>query len=270
MWRALDDRLERVEPQPWGALVTDARFPLIWDVNYARVETDDASLRLSDIDGPLEPALERVQAAHHHVVLFHPEELTEVIAQASRRGARLTWDVVMLLDTPASPTPRSQAVVEEVAGPDDRFFATVRRTLGEFGVTDDAVARQLLRIEREVMLPAGKRWFRVGAPGDEAALGSLIVLDGVGLVDHIVTMPPARGRGYAEAVVRRIVDQARAAGTDILVLLAEPEGPARRIYERIGFRSLTTIASTVERRQLVKARSSSSRHVGSPNSAKHT
>jgi GNAT superfamily N-acetyltransferase len=99
------------------------------------------------------------------------------------------------------------------------------------------------------MLPGGKRWFRVGDPGSEAALGSLMVLDGVGLVDHIVTMPFARGRGYADAIVRRIVAEARAAGVDALVLLADPDGGARRIYERIGFRPLTTIASSVERRQ---------------------
>jgi predicted GNAT family acetyltransferase len=49
-------------------------------------------------------------------------------------------------------------------------------------------------------------------------------------------------------VVRRIADEAFASGAETVVLLTDPGGRARRIYERIGFRALTTIASTVERR----------------------
>jgi GNAT superfamily N-acetyltransferase len=248
MWRALDDRFERVERHPWGAVVTDPRFPTIWDVNYARVESDDPALRSADVEAALEPALEAVSAVHRHAVVFHPEVLTQILAEASTRGARLTWDLIMTLEATAS-VAASDIAVDEVDAPDDAFLAAVRRTMSEFSVTDDAVADELLRIEREVMLPAGKRGFRVGDAGDEAALGSLMVLDGVGLVDHIVTMPLVRGRGYADAIVRRIVAETRAAGADGLVLLADPDGGARRIYERIGFRPLSTIASTVERRQ---------------------
>jgi GNAT superfamily N-acetyltransferase len=221
---------------------------MIWDVNYARVESDDPGLRWSDVESGLEPALDAVSAVHRHAVVFHPELLTDLLAEASTRGARLTWDLTMTLDAASSVAP-SEVGVDEVARPDDAFLATVRGTMSEFSVTEDAVADELVRIEREVMLPAGKRWFRIGDAGGEVALGSLLVLDGVGLVDHIVTMPSARGRGYADGIVRRIVAEARSAGADALVLLADPEGGARRIYERIGFRPLATVASTVERRQ---------------------
>ena len=249
MWRRMDERLARVEPQPWGAVVTDRRFPLVWDVNYARVESDDASLRLTDVEASLEPALEEAGAVHRHLVLFHPERLTRVIVDASSRGARLTWEVVMALaDRPAAGrVPDARALVEEVA-PDDAFLDVVQGSLGAFDVSDDAVAAQLMAIEREILLPAGKRWFRVRADGREAALGSLVPLGDVGMVDHVVTMPFARRRGYAEAIVRTSADEAHASGIEAVLLLTEPEGAARRIYERIGFRAVTTIASTVERR----------------------
>jgi GNAT superfamily N-acetyltransferase len=247
MWRALDDRLAHVEPQPWGAVVTDARFPLIWDVNYARVETDEPGLRLADVEAALDPALERAGAVHRHLVLFHPEPLSDLVVEASSRGARLTWEVVMGLggaaDGPADP----DVDVEEVE-PDERFLGVVRDSLAEFDVRDEGAADQLMAIEREVMRPAGKRWFRVVADGREAALGSLVPVGDVGLVDHVVTLPFARRRGYAGAIVRRIVVEARAAGIGTIVLLTDPNGEARRLYERIGFRTLATIASTVERR----------------------
>jgi ribosomal protein S18 acetylase RimI-like enzyme len=246
LWRRLDERFERVEPQPWGAVVTDARYPVVWDVNYARVEADDPRVGLDTVREALEPALERVGALHRHVVVFHPERLTGLIAAASSAGARLTWDLVMTLETPPS-AGEAAAAVEE-AEPDGTLLEAVRRSLHEFDVTDPEVADQLMSIEREVMLPAGKRWFRVGSPGGEAALGSLMLVEDVALVDHIVTMPYARRRGYADAMVRRIATESFAAGARTVVLMTDPGGDARRIYERIGFDPVTTIGSTVERR----------------------
>jgi GNAT superfamily N-acetyltransferase len=247
MWRALDGGFERVELHPWGAVVTDSRFPLIWDVNYARVETDDAALSLGDVEAALDPALERSGAVHRHVVVFHPEALTGIVVAASSRGARLTWDDVMLLEN-AAMEPAPSVAVEEVAEVDGPFLDAVRRSLRAFEVEDPAVAGELVRIESEVLLPAGKRWFRVGAPGAEAALGSLVPLGDVGLVDHVVTFPFARRRGYADAIVRRIAAEARSAGVRDLVLLADPNGDAGRLYERIGFRTVATVASSLERR----------------------
>src|SRR2546425_1106997 len=123
-WRALDGAFERVEPTWWGAVVTDRRYPLIWDVNYARVESDDPALTLAEV-------------------------------------------------------------------------------------------------ERYVLLPFGKRWFGVREGDTLVALGSLISHDGVGYIDHVVTFPQARRRGYASAIVARIVREARGSGAQRVCLLAE-------------------------------------------------
>lgn len=248
LWGALDEGFERVQAVPWGAVVTDPRFPQIWDVNYARVESEDPALRLEDIEAFLEPALQRAGAVHRHVVLFHPEPLSSILVAASSRGARLSWEDVMVLESPPLGEERSDVSVCEVHQPDGDFFRTVRRSLAEFEVHDPTAADQLMRIEQEVLSPAGKRWFGIGDPGRESALGSLILLGDVGLIDHIVTFPPARRRGYAEAIVRRIVAEAFEAGASALTLLAEPSGSAQRLYERLGFRTVGTIASTIERR----------------------
>ena len=56
------------------------------------------------------------------------------------------------------------------------------------------------------MIPAGRRWFvrRDERRGDgrPIAFAGLIVLEGVGYLDHVVTLPDARRRGHAEALTR--------------------------------------------------------------------
>ncbi|HEX9124366.1 MAG TPA: GNAT family N-acetyltransferase [Actinomycetota bacterium] len=243
-WRALDARFERVTSVPWGAVVTDARFPAIWDVNYARVESRSA-LTLAELEAELRPAIAEAGARHLHTVLFHPEEHTSLITEVSTRGDRLSWDAVMELRSwPASSLPPGPQV-EEIRRLDQRFWQDLARSLREFDVTEPAAEDQILRIEREVVLPAGKRWFGVRDGAGHLAFGSLTVLEGVGSIDHVVTFPEVRRRGYATAIVGRIVNEARSAGARRVTLLAEPGGQAQRLYERLGFATITQIASTL-------------------------
>jgi ribosomal protein S18 acetylase RimI-like enzyme len=75
------------------------------------------------------------------------------------------------------------------------------------------------------------------------ALAALLVLDGVGFIDHVTTDPSARRRGFATALTRRAVSEARRAGAEQAFLLAEPAGAGAAVYKRIGFRTVTQIAS---------------------------
>jgi GNAT superfamily N-acetyltransferase len=246
-WRALDSAFETVEPSWWGGVVADSRFPDIWDVNYARVETDDAALSVAEVESSLFPVMDRIGARHVHIVVFHPERLTALLSEASTRGDRLSWDTVMELRGKASAAP-SGTDVEEVDPHDPSFWPAYQESLGEFRITEEGAVRQLADIERDVLIPAGKRWFAVREAGRPRALGSLMGMEGVGFVDHIVTFPEARRRGYAGAVVRRIAEEARRSDLDHLYLLAEPGADAVALYERLGFDAIGHIASTLRPR----------------------
>jgi GNAT superfamily N-acetyltransferase len=243
-WRALDSAFETVEPSWWGGVVADSRFPDIWDVNYARVETDDDTLSLAEVESSLLPVMDRTGARHTHMVVFHPEQLTALLSEVSTRGDRLSWDTAMELRGEAPDTP-SGIHVEEVDPHDPSFWPAYRESLGEFRITEEDAIGQLADIERDVLIPAGKRWFSVREARRPRALGSLIGMEGVGYVDHIVTFPEARRRGYAGAVVRRIAEEARRSGLDHLYLLAEPGAEAVTLYERLGFEAIGHIASTL-------------------------
>jgi ribosomal protein S18 acetylase RimI-like enzyme len=246
-WDELDSGLEHVSPTWWGAVVTDGRFPRVWDTNYARVETADPALSLAEVAAALEPALEAVGAAAFHVVLFRPRETASLLDELVARGDTPSWDIVM---EHAGDAPAAASAVEELRMDRQEDWDRLGDSLAAFGVDEPEVVQQLLRLEREVLDPGGtKRWFGVRAPdGRVVAFGALVLLAGLAYVDHIVTFPEARGRGHARAIVARIVHEARAAGAGRTFLLVDPEGPVR-LYEGLGFREATRIAATRSPRQ---------------------
>lgn len=240
-WRAQDALFDHVELAWWGAVVSDPRYRRIQESNYARVETREP-VGLDEIEDLLLPAMERSGCGRSHVVIFHPEEQTDLVVRASTRGERIAWDLVMEhgggdLD--------GDARAREAHELDARFWAAHRESMRWFDITEGEVLDELEAIEREVLVPAGRRWFLVtGSEGIEA-LAALLVLEGVGYLDHVVTFPPARRRGLASALTRRAVAAAGAAGAERTYLLAEPGGVAVGLYRGLGFAPITQIASWV-------------------------
>ena len=238
-WRAHDDAFERTRTEWWGAVVSDARFPAIQEPNYARVETR-RPVAIEEIEDALLPAMRASGSARSHVVIFHPEDQTDLVAAASTRGDRIAWDLVM--ETSGRDVEPAERVVEITAF--DRSFWTVHRDSARlFDVSEEDTLDQLQAMERDVLIPAGRRWFSVVDDGRYVALAALLVLEGTGFVDHVVTFPSARRRGHAEMLTRRLVSEASAMGAERTYLLAEPGGVAVRIYDRLGFERVTHIAS---------------------------
>lgn len=243
-WRALDDAFALVEQVWWGGVVTDPRFPVIWDVNYARVEADEPNLTVAEVERTLLPAIRASGARVRHLVLLRPERATGLLSELGTRGDQLSWDTVMEHRARRAPRARN-AGVEEILVPDRDFWARLRESLSEFRVTEPEAQEQLLRLEREVLFPFGKRWFGVREAERLVALGSLVQCEGVGYVDHVVTFPEARGRGYASSIVGRIVREAREAGAERVCLLAETGTGPVALYERLGFHEVGKLASSI-------------------------
>lgn len=243
-WRAQDDLFASVEPAWWGAVVSDPRFPRIQEPNYARVETGQP-VHLDEVERLLLPAMARCGSPRTHVVIFHPEEQTDLVVEASTRGVRITWDLVM--QHPGGGSDGDPRVVE-LRAPDGAFWGHHRASMEWFDVGEPDVIDQLQAIEREVLIPAGRRWFGVEGSEGLEALAALLVLEGVAYVDHVVTFPRARRRGHASALTRRALAEAAAAGAERTYLLAEPEGVAAAMYERIGFTRVGQLASWVSDR----------------------
>ena len=225
--------------------MTDARFPSIADANYARVDIASDEVSADDIERSLVPRLRAAGVTStFHVVSFHPEANTTLIAQLSARGHRLTWDLVMDHDLAASSNP-SQVVVVESLTDTGELWSRVKESMALFGIDRADAQEQLCSIEREVLSPGGKRWFGVrNAAGSLDSLGALTVLGDVGYLDNVATFPHARGQGLASAITSHITSVARTEGATNLCLFADPDAAATvRMYERLGFRPAGTLAA---------------------------
>lgn len=242
-WRALDGLFGRVEPTWWGAVVTDGRFPAVWDANYARVDVAAADLTLADVEASLLPALLETGSSVQHVVSFQPHATERLLRELADRGHRLTWDLVMDLEV-GPPADVSWQVEALPNGPE--LWGRVRESLALFGIDDDATADQLARIERDVLAPGSKRWFGVrDDAGDLASLGALLVLDDIGYIDNVATFPRARGRGLASAVTAHMIGVAVESGASHVCLFADPDDRSVvGMYERLGFRHAGVLAAT--------------------------
>src|SRR5688572_11684591 len=178
-----------------------------------------------------------------HVVVFRPQDQMALVVEASTRGAPVLWDLVMERSggTMSDRHPR----VEEVSVFDDAFWRAHRESLAWFDVKDPGVLDEIGAIERDLLVPAGRRWFTVRQDGAPVAFAAMLVLEGVGYIDHVVTFPQARRRGYASALARHTASESATAGAERTYLLAERDGPAAALYEGIGFAPVATIASWI-------------------------
>lgn len=242
-FRAFDSLLGRVERRWWGAAVTDGRFPHLYDVNYARVETSDPDLTLEEVEDTLRPMLREVKAGHLHTVLFDPDAGRPLLRSASRRGDRISWDTAMEYRGVRHLNPAGHEV-DLLGDLDASFWATHRAALRELGVSDERAAEQLGGLARDVQVPAGCRWFAVRIGGDVAGVAALQVHGGVGYLDDVVTFPPHRRRGVAGALVTHAVGEARASGADPVFLLADEPDPIR-LYGSLGFVETGRLVSTL-------------------------
>jgi ribosomal protein S18 acetylase RimI-like enzyme len=241
-WVAMDALFSRVHDVAWGAVVTDGRFPRVWDANYARLDAA-TPLRAAEVEVELLPRVRRAGAATMHVVTFEHEAHRGLLAELSTRGHRLTWDLVMERTAPSPPTPT--APVEELPAGSE-LWDRVGASLALFGVDPEDALAQLRAIETDVMAPGGKRWFGIRDEGGTVvSLAAVLMLEGVGYIDNVATFPEARGRGCASTLTDHAARDAVRRGAAHVILLADPDdASAVGIYRRLGFREAGRLAAT--------------------------
>ena len=101
---------------------------------------------------------------------------------------------------------------------------------------DDSSVRDL--VQRESFADAHLRIVDLAVLGDDGVpvAGTQLRIDGAtAAVEAVMTAPDARGQGHAKALVGDAIRRARAAGCDLVWLLARADDWPRHWYERMGF-----------------------------------
>ena len=234
-WELLNPRCVRTD---WGVVMSDPRFPRVYEENKACVLEPAPTLTLTELRRELAPLLDRNGIGYEHIETMDLDEPCPAVAELSGLAGRVRADVVMVhVGSEAEHRPVTEPDTREIAEPDDAFWEVYRESRNEFGETmADDVVDELVRRDREVLVPAGLRLFGGFIDGRLAGFTSLLSLGGVGYVDNVVTLQPFRRRGVASATVTLAVEAARAGGDGEVFLMADEGGDPQRLYERLGFR----------------------------------
>ena len=221
-------------PVDGGVVLTTPSLPLVWSVNQLRVSAP------SGFDAVIALAARELRGFdYRHVVV--EDQVTGPALAARFRGAGwgATRDLQMILAGDPD-RPAATAVVSEAD--EDEVLELMARWHGEgASVPADEIA-QLTAFSRRQGQIHGDRL--LGARSGDGALVAITKLRGDGRtarIEDVYTVPEARGRGYARALVSCAAELARAAGHDLVFITADENDWPKRLYARLGFRALARV-----------------------------
>ena len=191
-------------------------------------------------------------AEHVAIGVDGPEDLTEQLAPFAAAGMEVDVGIVLTTDTLVAPRPVADDVVVRPLESDDDWEGRARLSHHLWSNTDEATFMTYARrkSEQERGLVARGLGRRYGAfVGDElvSTAGIFVTHAGIARFQSVETHPKHRRQGLAAAVVHAAGEHALATyGIEVLVIAAEAEGDAIRIYRRLGFTD-TERHNTLER-----------------------
>jgi len=214
----------------------DTRIPDVWNSNYLRIDRPGI-----EVERILAAGDETHGAAgmRHRALLPRDERDGErLAAELVPRGWKVERGIYMahrrLPDRPGA------FAVEEVG--QDEVDEARRAFLGpdlekwsdEEDISAETVDQFLVR-DRMFGKVGGDRWFVARDAEDVVSFCRLLTDDDSAQVEDVGTLPQARGRGFARAVVLAAVKAARGDGHRLVWLGANAEDWPRRLYARHGF-----------------------------------
>lgn len=225
--------MDGIEPIDGGWVARASSLPLVWVANQVRVSR------------PIEYGEALALAEEHQRELPYRQLAVDDEASGGRLerafhadGWEVGREVIMALTRPPDREVDTGAVID---APEDDALALVRRWLAEdpdLDETDESLD-QLREFNRLSWRAREAR--RLGMLDGDGSLAAVTMLysDGdVAQVEDVYTVPEARGRGFARALVTHAVSLAREAGHELVFIVADDENWPKQLYGKIGFEAV--------------------------------
>jgi GNAT superfamily N-acetyltransferase len=216
-----------VDEHEYGTSVQCTFMPTFWFFNSLRVEGPDTGVSADAL----------VHAAD--VVQGHLEHrLIEVEDEAAGRRLRpgfeaLGWAAERLAWLELEGAPPGAPQLEEVPFPETRALR-LEWAASSVWATDDETARKFsLHEDRTAELRGSRALIARDESGAPAGFASFRRDGDTAEIEQVYVTESRRGRGTGGALVTAAI---RAAGAPVTFIVADDEGDAQRLYQRLGFR----------------------------------
>lgn len=223
---------ERIVPSRTGHAYFNDSFPHVWYLNYLLVDP------AKDVDpGELaaEAELLHTDAGHSHRLIEIPDDTLG--AHVERFFRRIGWQVdpmVLMAYRGGGELAADTSQVDEVSR--EQLVAFREETArAQPWATSEEVVREVVAAGEVAARAGNSRFFAVQVDGRPVAAAQLNSDGRIAEVDDVATLPAFRRRGYASAIVLRAVEEALAAGHDLVFLVAEDKDWPKELYTRLGF-----------------------------------
>jgi ribosomal protein S18 acetylase RimI-like enzyme len=213
-----------------GWVARTPSLPLVWSLN---------TLTLT---GQIEPAAALELSERHLGGLLYRQLIVEDEVSGHRLEEQLRaegWKVARNLTMALSRRPDRRVPTGIVIEPrEDEALELMRRWTSE-----DETLRQAREAHHQIVEASRLTWRarsaqRLGVRDESGALAAMAAVcsDGVvAQVEDVYTVPEARGRGFARAVLTRAVDLAQAQDHDFVFIVADDDDSPKRLYAKLGF-----------------------------------
>ena len=221
---------ERIEDLGAGltALLSPS-IPLVWNANYLVVEEAGASA--AEIAARADELFADLGLKHRYVVTRSPGLADELEPDFHGLGWEIDRSLFMVRRREAD---RPGLVAVEPVDLETAWTIRVALTADHPWMTPE-VDPQLLEFDRRMAKVYRDRWFAAREEGTIASGCRLYQHDGIGQVEDVATLPEARNRGLARAVVLAAASASRADGDELTFITADAGDWPLQLYERLGF-----------------------------------
>jgi ribosomal protein S18 acetylase RimI-like enzyme len=168
-------------------------------------------------------------------------DVADADAGDALEGMRAGFFAVLSADSLHEPPfPHRDAVIRPLAGDDDWRQSELLR--GVITAGDDPGFLQARVAAERALTEAGHGWWFGAFAGGELVAQLGLATDGSGLAryQNVETHPDARRQGLAGTLVWRAGQHALRSGARTLVMVADPEAGAIRVYRSVGFTQVQT------------------------------
>ena len=226
----------RREAFAFGTAVFDDRLPRRWDSNYLLVEEVPDGVGAEELAAEAERVQAAAGLAHRKLELRDEEAGARLEPQFRELGWTVNRHLLMALHREPERTP-DRALVREV-NPAALREVRARQIHGYEWGADPEVVEQLYEAKLLLSEVVAARFFAVVLDEQPVSWTDLYVSDGTAQIEDVGTLEEHRGRGYASAVVLYAAGEARAAGADLVFLVADDEDWPKELYRKLGFDEL--------------------------------